>query len=564
MRAGFLGGLTAWLGSAAFAWGQWYLPAPPQPIQPVVAFTRVPGTPPMSTGGPRSYQAYGFAPYEALPQRPAAIQAVQAKEGEFLPPAPTLEPPKNWTPPTPKGSAAPDGKDWLPLLPKTQPEPKGTPGWVPPGPTAEPPSGKDWTPPTPKSEDPSKLKGWLPAPTPETPHTIPAPPLVTPPAGPQVVPHPGQAVCPVSAQMPVMPPEPPEPYMVGYCDVPPHRFHDLFTPNPKARGVMYARAEFIAWMLQHQDVSATATTGLGGLEHGETNVGSDSFLGPRLTVGRWLHTAHPIALEASGFFLGRKSDQDSQTFEARALTDGVLFDGILSENSVIRGDAQFWGAEAGFRGECWRFCHGPWKGYIDMLSGFRYLDLDENLSITSVTAFAPGALPLSGATVTTLDRFSTHNRIYAGQVGLEAMVQKGNWALLGYGKVGIGGNRQNVRISGQTTLANSTVFPNQTVDGGFLAQPTNSGDFERNQLCLLWEAGFTLQYEVRRWCRLGLGYNFLSLSHVARPADEITPVEAARPALFFLGAGARPTPSFQFNDSSFWAQGIHAQLELTY
>ena len=91
---------------------------------------------------------------------------------------------------------------------------------------------------------------------------------------------------------------------------------------------------------------------------------------------------------------------------------------------TISNTTQLYGAEANFLHEC---CCLPYCYRLDTLVGFRYLHLDEDLSIVdqftqipnpdfSGVNFNGGVVP-TGSTLSRFDGFKTINNFYGGQVG---------------------------------------------------------------------------------------------------------------------------------------------------
>src|SRR5262249_15009375 len=109
--------------------------------------------------------------------------------------------------------------------------------------------------------------------------------------------------------------------------------------------------------------------------------------------------------------------------------------------------------------------------------------------------------------------------------------------------------------------------------GGLLALSSNSGHFERNRFAVVPEAGITVGYQVTDHLKLFAGYNFLFMSNVVRPGDQIDPVLNPHliPNFIKTSPGAAGgnnfpfrRPAFQFHETSFWAQGVTAGLEVKY
>src|SRR5262249_51408941 len=146
-----------------------------------------------------------------------------------------------------------------------------------------------------------------------------------------------------------------------------------------------------------------------------------------------------------------------------------------------------------------------WNGCwykVDLLGGFRYLALDEDLRIGEQLAVAGapdfGVPPVN---IALSDRFRTQNRFYGAQVGFDTELFWGRWSLDLLTKLAIGEVHETVNISGATVFSTSAVTtPAQP--GGLLALPTNIGNYHRNRFAVVPEIGVKVGYDVFDWLRL--------------------------------------------------------------
>ena len=133
-------------------------------------------------------------------------------------------------------------------------------------------------------------------------------------------------------------------------------------------------------------------------------------------------------------------------------------------------------------------------------------------------------------------------------------VDRGRWSLELLGKVAVGFNRQQLRINGTGNLG-----------GGVFAQPTNIGTYEHDAFMALPEVNLNLSYSLTCNLRARIGYSFLLLSNVMRPA---THVDTRIDGRFFDTTAARPLdnpraffPRADLRRESVWLQGINFGLE---
>ena len=133
-------------------------------------------------------------------------------------------------------------------------------------------------------------------------------------------------------------------------------------------------------------------------------------------------------------------------------------------------------------------------------------------------------------------------------------------------KLALGATQELVVIDGGTTLSQPGAAP-VTAPGGVLAQTSNIGRYFRNEFAVVPEIGLKLGWQIRPHVAANVGYNFLYWSHVVRPGDQldrtVNPSLAPTDQLFGNGLGAN-RPAFDFQSSSFWAQGLTVGLTFRY
>jgi hypothetical protein len=183
---------------------------------------------------------------------------------------------------------------------------------------------------------------------------------------------------------------------------------------------------------------------------------------------------------------------------------------------------------------------------IDVLAGFRYLELDEKLQVTQNFMSTDGA-----EDDVWNDEWHTRNQFYGGQLGGRArFCRESFFADVGAG-VALGVTHEQVDISGgltQTTFSPGVdAFGNPIVvaqvsrtNGGLLSQP---GSSSRDRFAVVPEVNVDAGYEFNRFCRASVGYNFMYWSSVARPGNQVGGVPRA---------------------TDFWAQGLTFTLGLLF
>ncbi len=224
---------------------------------------------------------------------------------------------------------------------------------------------------------------------------------------------------------------------------------------------------------------------------------------------------------------------------------------------------------------------------FDLLTGFRMMDLDEDLQVAS--AFSPlldqflnfqNQLVNTGSTLTTFDGFQAQNHFYGSQLGGRLEWTLGPLTIGALGKVALGDNQELVRVVGTSSLTTpggaalpiggtAVAFPvasTTTVPGGVLAQSSNIGDHFRNQFAVVPEVDLQVSYQITNWLEVHVGYSFLYWSSVVRPGDLVDrTVEAGQvPTDPLFGTATGTRPAFQFHSTDYWAQGVNFGLGLRF
>lgn len=233
----------------------------------------------------------------------------------------------------------------------------------------------------------------------------------------------------------------------------------------------------------------------------------------------------------------------------------ISFPGIATGQASLSTSSKLFGGEVNgiYNAYCCKGCR--W----DLLAGFRFLQLDEELGFTA-SASAIG-LPYS---IYRTDQFNTRNQFYGLQVGTKGEYCYCNWFINATAKIALGDMNQAADINGASQVINSGGA--QNFPFGFFALPTNIGNHSRNDLAFVPEVTVNAGYTFMDHYRVFLGYNFLYLSNVLRPGDQIDrTLNLSQLSVGFAGGAGTligpARPAVPFNDSSFWAQGVNFGLE---
>ena len=238
----------------------------------------------------------------------------------------------------------------------------------------------------------------------------------------------------------------------------------------------------------------------------------------------------------------------------------MAFPGLVAGRISVDSSSRLQGYEANFLCNLCSSCN--WR--VTALAGFRYLDLDEGLSITENPAVLPSVPLLGGSQFVLHDSFGTQNQFYGGQVGLRGEMCLGRFFAVASAKVALGDCQQSVDIGGFTQFTTPAGAVN-TQPGGLLALPSNSGHFFADRFAVVPEGTLTVGYQVTEHLCVTFGYTFLYWSNVARPGDQIDRNinPAALPTSGTAGMQSNH-PAFSLQDTNFWAQGLTFGLELRF
>ena len=207
----------------------------------------------------------------------------------------------------------------------------------------------------------------------------------------------------------------------------------------------------------------------------------------------------------------------------------------------------------------------PWK--VDLLGGFRWLQLKENYTITTSSPSIP---PYPIDIWNTTDSFAASNNFYGAQFAARARYDQGPWVWNGVVKIGLGAMDQKVSVNGSLVTDDFSIGDApQTFAGGYFALPTNIGDHSRTVFAVVPEVKLNLGYRVTPATTVYVGYSFLYVSNVVRPGNQIN--RNINPTQSVSYTGDLPVnlegpaqPTFNFNSTSFWAQGVSIGLSVAF
>jgi hypothetical protein len=306
---------------------------------------------------------------------------------------------------------------------------------------------------------------------------------------------------------------------------------------------------------------------------GGRRVNDDWRSGFRLNAGAWIDDCQTFGIAGDFFFLGGSRDRfaagsDGTAILARPFVNAltglpdsqlISFPGVVAGAVVADAKSDFIGGGAFLT--C-NLCCGP-CGRADLLVGYRYLNLRDELTVREDLTTLPGGTLAPGTRFVIVDRFRTDNDFHGVPVGFSAERRFGNFYAAVRSSVALGVSHQTTTIDGATTIVPPggppAVFP-----GGLLTQPTNIGRFTRDEFAVVPEVGVRVGAQLTDCLRVFVGYDFLYWSSVARAGDQIdlrvNPNQIAPP----LPLGGPALPAFVPNRTDFWVQGVSVGAELRF
>jgi hypothetical protein len=298
--------------------------------------------------------------------------------------------------------------------------------------------------------------------------------------------------------------------------------------------------------------------------------------GVRLRGGYWFTPDQTFGMDATFFFLGGQS----AGFGDGSNGDPVLtrpfynvntghedafliaYPGHQAGDIVGALSTRLWGADTDLRGMLFRGA----SYQVNLLGGFRFLDLHDSLSLKENDTFYPQTFTAPFIWTTTMDRFHTSNQFYGGQLGADVMWSRGRFFIDVLTKVAMGVSVEHAGIDGWSAF-NTSHGQSGLIGAGQLALPSNVGSYGQTHFAVVPEAGINFGYALTRHIRLTCGYTLLYWSNVYRAGDQIdrgiNPTELT--SLVGRGTLTGPArPNFTLQSTDFWAQGLNFGLQFRY
>lgn len=355
----------------------------------------------------------------------------------------------------------------------------------------------------------------------------------------------------------------------------------------------YVRTEYLALWSTGNPLPALVTTSPTGTPLGDAGVlgepgtevlfgdeyvEDDGHQGGRLTCGYWLDDAHTRAVEVQFWAAGIARDEEGGASTGDPIlalpffnTENNLEDAGLVAFPETGGFQGAGGIQADARSEMYSvdaLARYNWLrgsgGYLDFCCGYRFFRLRESLEMRYQHSL--GVNNIVVWTTDVFDDFVTENDFHGVDFGTVLGLRRGPWLLDVTTKVALGDMRERLNVQGSTTIAGN---PPWTVSGGWLAAPSNIGQYTDHEFVAIPELGLRLAFVAFDTIQLSVGYNLICVSSVLRTGDQIdrtiNPSQLVLPPPLARDAGvpsgaSRPQP--RFDDSVLWMHGISFGAEL--
>jgi len=208
-----------------------------------------------------------------------------------------------------------------------------------------------------------------------------------------------------------------------------------------------------------------------------------------------------------------------------------------------------------------QFMYGKFGGTIDLVYGYQYMRLDEELSISSTLTNldSGGGVPV-GTIIDVHDSFNAISEFHGAQVGFASRYSERCWSFNSLIKFGFGSLNRIAKRSGMTstTVGVDTDITNE----GLLVNSNNSGTTSDRTFGWIPELDLSLGYRITPRLDATFGYHLVAMTDAVRVSGTIDPELAVNSSSITPNDPARPTPNMQYE--TFYIQGIHFGLQYGY
>ena len=331
-----------------------------------------------------------------------------------------------------------------------------------------------------------------------------------------------------------------------------------------------------------------ATTTILAGDRGLLNLGTVS--GFRVNGGFWRGSDQRVGVDVGGLYqsptsytLFAQSSNQGIPLIARPFTNSltgapssliVSAPNSVSGSALIRATTEFYGIEANGLLNLFRTCPGECRSWsLNLLAGYRYMELQEGLGMSTRSTVLTGTVPAVGLTagaptsIEVRDQFNTLNRFHGAQAGIQSQFTSGRWYVGVSGKAAFGAVNQRLEIDGSTALGNPINRTGSVTLGGLFANASNIGRYQTDQFAIVTDLNATVGFHFTSWLIGTVGYNFIHVSAVLRPGNQFdgsaNPTLVPTSALYGTAAPAGRAP-IALKQDDFFTHGLNFGMILRY
>lgn len=340
----------------------------------------------------------------------------------------------------------------------------------------------------------------------------------------------------------------------------------------------WLEADYLYWQIQDSPkviplvIEQPEINGAFDVVLGGKKIKNDWHSGARFAIGYWFDECKSLGVEASYFFLGKKSKHSSVTSDENGSPRlRVPYFNVITEEpasialatpGVFRGSAALKVSNKMQGAELNVVKAMPCSAFT-LLAGFRYWNFEDNLTFSANSPFIP-----TPTIYNFQDKFNTENNFYGGQIGASYRQTFSCFFFDVRGKLALGAMCQKSNINGEFHT-NEFTGSEETFEGGFFALPTNIGHHKKTTFAVIPEVNLNLGYNITDNFCIYVGYSALYASRVLRSAKQMSsslnPTQSANieftPTPELVGEAS---PKSKLRSTGLWAQGLNVGLDLTF
>lgn len=263
-------------------------------------------------------------------------------------------------------------------------------------------------------------------------------------------------------------------------------------------------------------------------------VGADAHPGMQIRVGHRTPGHHFSRFDVGAWYMAELDEtyevDNCCTILSRPFIDAetglpdaqiIRYPGIATGNFSANYQRELWGFDPTLYSCLWG-CEGR---NLECFIGYRYLNLDDSLTLDEVVYPLEDPLIIEGTSLTVRDRFKAANDLHLIPIGLDWDQFGDLWGLSLRGGVGFGVVDQVVKINGSTRVDVPDDPDSPTIyEGGFYALSSNIGRHDRTRFAWVPQLTGSLQRRLGETWVVKVGYQLTYLNDVVTAPGQIDTV----------------------------------------